>query len=173
MHCLLRLLESLSLNLFKVSYLPLYVGFLPGECCIDVVVEELSGRDVMLRCLKKNLAHAKQQMVKFANRQWRELEFSVGDRVILKVMPYHQTSIASQTEHKLAAKFYGPFKVEHRVGHQHIGWSYPIWAGFIRFFMYQIGVWWGSIWWKLSSRKFGDSGESNLCGRVGASCASV
>lgn len=40
--------------------------FLPGECCVAAVAEELSGRDVMLSHLKGNLAQAQQQMVKFA-----------------------------------------------------------------------------------------------------------
>lgn len=90
--------------------------FLPRECHITAVAEELSGRDAVLRCLKGNLVRAQQQMVKFANRRRRELEFSVGDRVFFKVRPYRQTSVAKQDHHKLLAKFYGPFKVEQRVG---------------------------------------------------------
>lgn len=80
------------------------------------MAEELTCRDVVLRHLKENLAQAQQQIVRFANRRRRELEFDVGDRVFLKVRPYRQTSIASQTHHKLSAKFYGPFEIEQRVG---------------------------------------------------------
>lgn len=89
---------------------------MPGEFHVAAVAEELSGWDAMLHRLKGNLEKAQQQMVKFANRHRRELEFSVGDRVFLKVGPYCQISIKSQTHHKLAAKFYGPFEIEHRVG---------------------------------------------------------
>jgi hypothetical protein len=45
-----------------------------------------------------------------------EREFAVGDMVYLKLQPYIQTSVAVKPNHKLAYRFFGPFRVLQRVG---------------------------------------------------------
>ena len=46
----------------------------------------------------------------------RQLEFSVGDEVFLKLQPYRQKSLARHFNEKLAPRFYGPYKISKRIG---------------------------------------------------------
>ena len=43
-------------------------------------------------------------------------EFAVGDWVYLKLQPFKQQSIPNSVFHKLAARFYGPYRIVERVG---------------------------------------------------------
>ncbi|KAG8637932.1 hypothetical protein MANES_15G175412v8, partial [Manihot esculenta] len=40
----------------------------------------------------------------------------VGDKVLLRLQPYRQTSVAKRRNQKLSARFYGPFVIVERVG---------------------------------------------------------
>lgn len=46
----------------------------------------------------------------------RDVEFSPGSYVWLRLHPYRQKTRASHVYHKLAPKFYGPFAVLRRIG---------------------------------------------------------
>ncbi|CAH9118783.1 unnamed protein product [Cuscuta epithymum] len=90
--------------------------FLPGESSVAAVAEVLGSRDVMLRRLKENLQKAQQSMATQANKHRRNVVFQAGEKVFLKVRPHRQTTLFRQPYNKLSAKFYGPFKVEKRIG---------------------------------------------------------
>ncbi|KAE8694183.1 hypothetical protein F3Y22_tig00110788pilonHSYRG00591 [Hibiscus syriacus] len=47
------------------------------------------------------------------NLNW---EFQEGDEVYLKLQPYRQTSLALRKNLKLAARFFGPYKIQKRIG---------------------------------------------------------
>jgi hypothetical protein len=64
----------------------------------------------------QHLLRMQQRMKHLADRNRRERQFSVGDRVFLRLQPYIQTSVAPRANHKLAFKFFGPFTVLDRVG---------------------------------------------------------
>jgi len=55
-------------------------------------------------------------MKKYADLKRVDKEFNYGDFVYLKIQPYKQLSLANSAFHKLAARYYGPFKVVERVG---------------------------------------------------------
>lgn len=55
-------------------------------------------------------------MKRQADGHKRDVEFAVGDKVFLKMRPYRQKSLARRSNEKLAARFYGPFEIEARVG---------------------------------------------------------
>ncbi|GJR58210.1 hypothetical protein Tco_1500372 [Tanacetum coccineum] len=55
-------------------------------------------------------------MKSYANIKRSDMEFAVGDFVYLKLQPYRQLTIRINKQHKLSAKFYGPFKVLERIG---------------------------------------------------------
>ncbi|KAG8646053.1 hypothetical protein MANES_10G117250v8, partial [Manihot esculenta] len=65
--------------------------------------------------LNSNLEVARNRIKQQADRKRSEREFHVGDWVYLKLQSYRQTSLALQKTLKLAAKFYGPFKVLERI----------------------------------------------------------
>ena len=77
---------------------------------------ELSERDEALNQLKAHLLRAQQQMKTYANKKRREVKFKVGEWVFLKLRPHRQQSVVKRINAKLAARFYGPFKIITRVG---------------------------------------------------------
>lgn len=55
-------------------------------------------------------------MKKNADRERKEQISSVREKVYLLLQPYRQTSMAQRWHLKLAPRFYGPYKVEARIG---------------------------------------------------------
>ncbi|GKB67427.1 glutathione S-transferase, partial [Tanacetum coccineum] len=51
-----------------------------------------------------------------ANRKRQDVEFNVRDLVLVKLQPYRQITLAKGFSNKLAKCYYGPYKVEARVG---------------------------------------------------------
>lgn len=76
----------------------------------------LRDRDAILEDIKIHLSRAQDFMKNNADKHRRELEFEVGSLVFLKLRPYRQNSVTKRFCQKLAAKYYGPFKVLERVG---------------------------------------------------------
>ncbi|KAI4334743.1 hypothetical protein L6164_013455 [Bauhinia variegata] len=53
--------------------------FLPGECLVEAVANDLSNRDEILKQLQFNLQKAQQVMCFYANKKCRDINFGVGD----------------------------------------------------------------------------------------------
>lgn len=51
-----------------------------------------------------------------ADKKRCDLQFQVGDQVLLKMQPYTQSSVANQPYPKLTFKYYGPYTVSARIG---------------------------------------------------------
>ena len=66
--------------------------------------------------IREHLLKAQQRMKYFADRHRTERSFEVGELVFLKLQPCRQQTIAIRKNLKLAAKFYGPFEVEKKIG---------------------------------------------------------
>ncbi|KAL1319796.1 hypothetical protein AAHE18_14G011100 [Arachis hypogaea] len=59
---------------------------------------------------------AQNQMRQAADKKRREVVFAVGDFVYLKLQPYRMKSLATRSNQKLCAQFYGPFKFLEKIG---------------------------------------------------------
>ncbi|KAL9418916.1 hypothetical protein AB3S75_036800 [Citrus x aurantiifolia] len=98
--------------------IPLYVK---SSTSFQVLDEILLKRDKLLKSLKDNLRQAQHRMAQKANTQKanthrRKVQFSVGDKVLVKLQPYRQYTIASRSCHKLDKRYYRPFAVIARLG---------------------------------------------------------
>ncbi|KAI5402630.1 hypothetical protein KIW84_050288 [Lathyrus oleraceus] len=95
---------------------PSILRFLSNETKVVAVALELSERDEALTQLKSHLQRAQEQMASYANKKRRDVRFQVGEWVFLKLRPHRQQSVVKRINKKLAARFYGPFKVIAKVG---------------------------------------------------------
>lgn len=78
--------------------------------------ELLKERDGMLEVIKDQL-HRSQQLMKLkADSHRRDVEYEVGDRVLVKIRPYRQRLVGKRINEKLSARFYRRFEVIARIG---------------------------------------------------------
>lgn len=80
------------------------------------VQEQLTDRDKLLSQLKANLARAQQVMKCHADKKRLDMQFAIGDEVLVKLQPYRQHSAVLRKNQKLAMRYFGPFKVLARIG---------------------------------------------------------
>ncbi|CAH9140159.1 unnamed protein product [Cuscuta epithymum] len=90
---------------------PTLAQYLPGEFKVAAVADDHEDRNEILRQLRYNLERAQQRMVKVANAKRRDLEFQVGDKVLLKLRPHRQTTVQKRINQKLAPRYFGPFVI--------------------------------------------------------------
>lgn len=90
--------------------------YVVGETQNAELEEQLVSRDEMLRLLRENLLKAQSRMKAQDNSKRRELSFEVGDVVCLRIQPFWQQSLAKRRYEKLSPRFFGLYKVVHRVG---------------------------------------------------------
>ncbi|KAH1034725.1 hypothetical protein GYH30_054917 [Glycine max] len=110
---------SIGKTPFEVVYgrqPPSLLRFLSNETKVAAVALELTERDEALNQLKSHLLRAQQQMKKYADKKRRDLQFEIGEWVFLKLRPHRQQSVVKRINQKLAARFYGPFKILAKVG---------------------------------------------------------
>lgn len=82
-------------------------------CSVSELVEN---RELHLQSLKQHLADAQNRMKIMADKKRSNLHFQVGDMVLLKLLPYTQSSVANRPYPKLSYKYFGPYKVLEQVG---------------------------------------------------------
>lgn len=80
-------------------------------CDFQPLQEWLEERKLVQQVLQQNLHHAKQQMKRQADKSRTLRTFEVGDSVFVKLQPYVQVSVARRAHHKLAFRYYGPYKI--------------------------------------------------------------
>ncbi|KAL4037586.1 hypothetical protein IC575_001183 [Cucumis melo] len=82
----------------------------------STVEEMLQERDIVLVSLREHLRLAQEQMKSYADRKRRDVEFSVGEFVLLRIRPYRQITVRSRRNEKLAPRFFGPYEIIEKIG---------------------------------------------------------
>ncbi|XP_011027642.1 PREDICTED: transposon Ty3-G Gag-Pol polyprotein [Populus euphratica] len=95
---------------------PNVLSYVPGTTRVQAVDEYLHDRDSVLQDLRHQLVLARDRMKTQADKHRREVHFTVGDFVYLKLQPYRQTSVAFCRSMKLAPRYFGPYQVLAKVG---------------------------------------------------------
>lgn len=90
--------------------------FIPGSTDLVTLQESLQLRQEVITLLKRNLKKSRQQMEVQSNKKRRDFTFNTGDLVLLRLQPYRQTTVHRHTSQKLSQRFFGPFKVQERIG---------------------------------------------------------
>jgi hypothetical protein len=111
--------SALGRTPFEVLY-----GFPPRHLGLDLsaaaLVPELSEwlheRELMQQLVRQHLLRAQERMKRQADKHRGERQFAGGDMVSLKLQPYVQSSVAPHANHKLAFKFFGPYRILERIG---------------------------------------------------------
>lgn len=95
---------------------PSTLQFLSGETRAEAVAQSLANRDESIHQFQYHLTCVQQRMHKNADKHWHKVQFRVGEFVFLNLTPHRQTLIAQQVHQKLAAHYYGPFKILNPIG---------------------------------------------------------
>ena len=104
---------------FKVVYgrdPPPVIRYEWGSTANQEVESVLLQRDAILAELKCHLHRAQQKMKGRVDSKHQEVQWSVGEFVYVKLRPYRQSSLARRVNEKLSPRFYGPFKILHKIG---------------------------------------------------------
>jgi len=80
------------------------------------VSEFMTDRVLLLGIFKDNLLRAQNHMKQAADRHRSDVVFQVGDKVLLKLQPYAQSSLVNRPCPKLAMKYFGPYTMLERIG---------------------------------------------------------
>ncbi|CAM8889673.1 unnamed protein product [Rhodiola kirilowii] len=75
----------------------------------------LQTRDKILSQQRANINRAQQRMRHQANKHRKDVCFSVGDYVYVKLKPYRQDSVNRRSSQKLAMRFYGPYQISEKI----------------------------------------------------------
>ena len=78
--------------------------------------EWLSERSLMQDLVRQHLLRAQARMKKQSDKHRSKRTFEIGDWVFLKLQPYAQASVAQRSSQKLAFRFFGPYRVEAKIG---------------------------------------------------------
>jgi len=80
------------------------------------VAEIIEHRELHIQSLKEHLARAQNRMKQVADTKCTDYQFTVGDKVLLKLQPYTQSTVANRPYPKIAYKYFGPYTILEKVG---------------------------------------------------------
>ncbi|GJV07163.1 retrotransposable element Tf2 [Tanacetum coccineum] len=92
----------------------------------DSVDRSLITREAVVQLLKFHLQRAQDKIKSMADKKRTERVFGNTDLVLLKLQPYRQSTLRHHKHHKLAPKYYGPFKIVAKVGEVAYKLEFPV-----------------------------------------------
>ena len=95
---------------------PAHVVYTLGDSPNESVYRSLVAREAVVQLLKFHLLRAHDRMKAITDRRRTERVFGIGELVLLKLQPYRQSTLRQHKHHKLAPKYYGPFRIMDKVG---------------------------------------------------------
>jgi len=101
---------------FELVPAPSLLSYIPGTARVESVGQQLEARDTLLKQARLKLSQPQNRMKHLYDKGHKERKFQKGDLVYVRLHPYRQQTIARRLNIKLAAKFYGPYKVLERIG---------------------------------------------------------
>ncbi|GMI81659.1 hypothetical protein HRI_001835200 [Hibiscus trionum] len=110
---------SASMTPFKALYgrePPTIMSYMEGSSSNTQLDNDLRERDLLLRELKQNLMRAQTRMKHQADKHRREVEFKEGEWAFVRLQPYRQLSLRLKKQQKLSPRFFGPYRIQKRVG---------------------------------------------------------
>jgi len=87
-----------------------------GSSLVDVVDFMQVSRQETFRFLRKELEHAQASMKKIVDAHHKDVTFTVGNWVYVKLRPYQQSSVSGHKHHKQGKRYFWPYKIVERVG---------------------------------------------------------
>ncbi|XP_010266341.1 PREDICTED: uncharacterized protein LOC104603871 [Nelumbo nucifera] len=94
---------------------PAIMHYSTGTSPVHEVDKALETRDNILKQLKSHLQAAINRMKQIADSKRREVVYQEGDFVLLKLQPYRQHTAYKRAHHKLASKYFGPYRVKEKI----------------------------------------------------------
>lgn len=94
----------------------MHIPYIMGKSKFELLDRSLLARKNIQKTLRDNLSKASNRMKQMAHQKRKDREFDLGDMVYVKLKPYEQASVTIRECHKLAAKYFGPYKVIEKVG---------------------------------------------------------
>lgn len=110
---------ALKCTPFRVVYgrdPPTLLTYEPGVARVAAVDSQLHARDEFLSEIRERLLQAQHRMKEQYDTHHRNVSFSVGQWVWLRLQHRPISSVSSQPRSKLAPRYYGPFRVLERIG---------------------------------------------------------
>lgn len=95
---------------------PLIPAYPEGLSQVHEVDQTLLHRDELLHQLKTNLEISMNRMKQQADSKRRDIQFEVGDQVLLKLHPYRQQTVFKRAHQKLSSRYYGPYPILEKIG---------------------------------------------------------
>ncbi|KAJ4778469.1 polyprotein [Rhynchospora pubera] len=111
--------SALKATPFEVVYgrpVPPLLPYKQGDSNIAAVDTCLKDRDDLLLDVRQRLLQAQQRMKTGYDRSHRDVSYSVGQWVLLRLNHRIAVGIRHKANAKLAPRFYGPYKIVDRVG---------------------------------------------------------